>query len=408
MKKALLFRVIALLVALAAAEGIVRLGVKWIPEPEGSLTEPAYSATLTPAQREIIQTRILANKTDYIDFSAELGWTIKPNGQSPLYHANSHGFRGDRDYALQPDASVLRIAAFGDSYTHGDDVSNTDTWESQLERMHARLEVLNFGVGGYGTDQALLRYEREGDSFHPRVVLLGFLPENIARLVSVFRPFYYSGTGILMSKPRFAMRSGEFALLPNPIQTRESYAALLTDTANEISRLGEHDYFYQRSYHYWWGDRLASVRLVRVLASNAALRRARSDDLDLDGRFNPDSEAFKILTRIVARFRDAAITAGSRPIVVILPDQTDLQAYLARGPKRYDPLLAFLQSQSMEFIDLMEAFVDYARDKPVPPLFTGRHYSPLGNGVVAGHLANYLTARGLVSSVAPPTTQRHQ
>ena len=274
--------------------------------------------------------------------------------------------------------------------------------------MNARLEVLNFGVGGYGTDQALLRYEREGDSFHPRVVMLGFLPENIARLVSVFRPFYYPNTGILMSKPRFTIRSGEFALLPNPIQTRERYAALLTDTANEISRLGEHDYHYQRSYHYWWGDRLASVRLARVIASNAALRRARSDDLDLDGRFNPDSEAFKILTRVVARFRDAVITAGSRPIVVILPDQTDLQAYLARGSKRYEPLLAFLQSQSMEFIDLMGAFANYAKDKPVPPLFTGGHYSPLGNGVVAGQLANYLTGKGLISSVAPPTTQRHQ
>ena len=87
MKKALLFRVVVLLVALAAAEGIVRLGVKWIPEPEGSLTEPAYSATLTPAQREIIQTRILADKTEYIDFSAELGGrssrTASPRSTTP-------------------------------------------------------------------------------------------------------------------------------------------------------------------------------------------------------------------------------------------------------------------------------------------------------------------------------------
>src|SRR5439155_12092273 len=86
-------------------------------------------------------------------------------------------------------ASVVRIAAFGDSFTHCDGVANSFTWEYLLERLNPALEVLNFGVGGYGTDQALLRYELEGMAFHPHIAILGFLPENIHRVVSVFRSF---------------------------------------------------------------------------------------------------------------------------------------------------------------------------------------------------------------------------
>ena len=55
---------------------------------------------------------------------AELGWTVKPSGHSEEYRANSEGIRSDVSYSDAPAPGVLRIATFGDSFTHGDEVAN--------------------------------------------------------------------------------------------------------------------------------------------------------------------------------------------------------------------------------------------------------------------------------------------
>ena len=163
----------------------------------------------------------------------------------------------------RPGLRAVLMTAFGDSFTHCDGVANSFTWEYLLERLNPALEVLNFGVGGYGTDQALLRYELEGMAFHPHIAILGFLPENIHRVVSVFRPFYFPMTGIPMSKPRF-----------KPHQ--------------------------------------------------APLTFKRSDQIELNDRFNPDSEAFQIVARVFSRFRDESFRSGSLPLALILPDIDDI------------------------------------------------------------------------------------
>jgi hypothetical protein len=280
-------------------------------------------------------------------------------------------------------------------------VANKDTWESHLEDRNPKLEVLNFGVGGYGTDQALLRYEHEGVLFHPHIAMLGFRPENIGRVVTVFRPFYYPRTGLIMSKPRFEIRDGKLVLLPNPIPSREAYGALLTDTARVLNVLGQHDYHYNRSYHYWWGDRITTVKVMRMLAHHAALEWKDSDRIEFDGRFNPDSEAFKILIEVFLRFRDVALKSGSRPIVLILPDKVDVDTYRARESKIYEPLLSALKDHAIEYIDLMDAFAKYGKDQPSTALFSG-HYSPLGTNILARYIDDYLIDHRLVdSSLAP-------
>src|SRR5512147_1251033 len=107
----------------------------------------------------------------YFCFDSDLGWCIRPNGVSKngLFRANAVGLRGDRDYAPQPPTGVTRIAVFGESFVHGDKVANEETWPHLLEIAAADVEVLNFGVNGYGTDQALLRYRRDGVAYHPQV-----------------------------------------------------------------------------------------------------------------------------------------------------------------------------------------------------------------------------------------------
>ncbi|MFQ5912127.1 MAG: hypothetical protein ACE5JS_02985, partial [Nitrospinota bacterium] len=124
-------------------------------------------------------------------------------------------------------ANVLRLSSFGDSFTHGDDVRNEDTWQEVMNRSGPNLEVLNFGVPGFGLDQAFLRYQHDGIAYHSHIILIGFMPANIARNVSVFRPFLSLRTGLPLTKPYFTLDGNDLVLNHNPIQELSQYKEVL-------------------------------------------------------------------------------------------------------------------------------------------------------------------------------------
>lgn len=62
---------------------------------------------------------------------------------------------GERPRSREYDQPLM--AAFGDSFTHCDEVKDAETWEERLAVL-LQKNVYNFGVGGYGTDQAYLKF----------------------------------------------------------------------------------------------------------------------------------------------------------------------------------------------------------------------------------------------------------
>ena len=56
-----------------------------------------------------------------------------------------------------PNSPKVCGAAFGDLFTHGDEVKDEETWPFLLST-YTNCEIENFGVGGYGQDQAYLKY----------------------------------------------------------------------------------------------------------------------------------------------------------------------------------------------------------------------------------------------------------
>ena len=74
-------------------------------------------------------------------------------------------------------AGSTRVVMLGDSIAFGTGVGDRETFSHHLDAL-PHLEVLNLGVDGYGTDQALIRLEREGLGYHPQVVILNFCVRN--------------------------------------------------------------------------------------------------------------------------------------------------------------------------------------------------------------------------------------
>lgn len=353
---------------------------------------PVHIFSLSQNHRRIIGD-LIEQRSHYVGHSPSLGWTIKPNGVSELYRANSQGLRADRDYRLLPRAEVVRIAAFGDSFTHCDDVSNKDTWEEKLSNLAPALEVMNFGVGGYGLDQAYLRYRQDGEQFKPHIVLVGFMPGDILRTVSVFRPFDVPETGLPLAKPRFVIVHDRLVLLKNPMQRLSDYQGLLANPDWVLPRLGHADYYYQLHYEASWLDILPSIRLAKLVGYTMKRRFDRNRIFN-NGHYNESADAYQVTTRIFDLFVDDALRNNSLPIVVIFPNLSDLLQYQEHKTKSYAPLLSYLTEKGYPTIDLVDAFEVVLRGVPATELVAG-HYSPLANELVAQYIYDVLRTRGL-------------
>src|SRR5947207_8726652 len=83
---------------------------------------------------------------------------------------------GARDSGGDHRAGKPDVLLVGCSFTMGAAVSDDETWAARLQELRPDVEIVNRGLGGYGTFQSLLLLEqllaREGPS-RPRRVLYG-------------------------------------------------------------------------------------------------------------------------------------------------------------------------------------------------------------------------------------------
>lgn len=345
--------------------------------------EPLPVEDLQPLQRFVLS-MLIAGQHEHLTHDPELGWTIRPGGSTELYHANSQGLRGATPYAPRRRLDRIRIETFGDSFTHGDDVADPQTWQAQLEASDPRYEILNFGVPSYGLDQAFLRYQREGPAYTPDIVVIGFLSENLYRTVNRFRPFYRPPTGVPLSKPRFVLRGGKLALLANPLPSLDDYQRLLDDPVPSLEALGENDYYFERMQSRAAIDLLPSARLATVVKT-----RFLADQIIRNGIYAADSEAFQVTLHLFDAFVEQVQSDGATPLIALYPTSTDLRAHRAGKPRVYAPLLEALNERGYLVVDLLDAFETRGADER-PQDLIGLHNTPLGNRIVAEHMREAL------------------
>ncbi|HKS26998.1 MAG TPA: SGNH/GDSL hydrolase family protein, partial [Pyrinomonadaceae bacterium] len=111
------------------------------------------------------------------------GWYTR-EGQSYV-RVNSDGLR-DREHSKQKPANTVRIAILGDSFSEAMHVPQEETFWWLMERKlkecpqfaGKQVEVINFGVSGYGTAQELITLRQKVWDYQPDIVLLAFLTFN--------------------------------------------------------------------------------------------------------------------------------------------------------------------------------------------------------------------------------------
>lgn|SRR5574341_839335 len=374
----LLIALLSLVLTLAVCEVVVRLVGK--QDENGAFTfnrMPVRPYRLDIERVESILNQYSASSTSYVMYDPYLGWTHRPNSQSEngLYRANSAGLRADRDYDPYPADGVLRIALFGDSFTHSSDVAYQDSWSYQLERLlrenGIEAEVLNFGTGGYGMDQAYLRWQYQGRDFHPHLVIFGFLAENAYRNLNVVRSIYEPLTQNPFTKPRFVLADGELQLVNSPTVPPDQIIPLLENFAD--SPLRQYEYFYNEGYvdHWYLQSKLLAVAL------SVQDRRWRSTIKDRSEFLRLDGDAAQLALAIIAAFEADARAHNAEFMILYLPLQSDLGDLYRGRPHEYADLLNYLD-QHHTVIHAEGGFDLERRGEYYLP-----HFNPEGNLILA-------------------------
>lgn len=369
---------------LAASEIAVRLITKVRPETGmkliGRVALLPYRPDAAAARAELGATRT----SSYIVRDTDLGWALRPNGAAGEYTATSHGFRGLKDWTTTSSIprGKVRISVYGDSFTHGDGVPLKDTWAAQLERQRAGLEVLNFGVPAYGTDQAYLRFSRDGRKFAAHFHILGIWPENLARNLSVIR-FYLTPNGNLGgSKPRFVLASGKLAIVNSPVLSEQDF--LDTVLQMKVSPVVAHDYWYredeQRFPIYYHSEAVRAVLSVYKAYQRREIRNRMY--------FDKEGEALLVTASIAEAFKREVEVLGSHAYVSIIPQRELLDVHASGA----FPLVEMLKARSISVLDFGPMFAAKAKELGVEALYLpDSHLTALGNRPIAEEIGRRLS-----------------
>ncbi len=384
----------ALLLTYAAAELVAIAGLEALKKYQG-LQPVGEVPALTEKNTKELQKFVERGHGQFMEMDPELGWArSQRNAQEKLYDAvNSAGMRDDREYDRHPAADSVRIAAFGESFTYGAEVQLGENWAKVMTEIEPALEVLNYGVGGYGLDQAFLRYLKVGGDFHPDIILIGYMSENMARSVSVYRPFLVPQGGGIYSKPRFRLEDGKLVLRPNPLRTVQDYRRVLENPRTELAELGRHDAHYQAAYPNSIWNFSPLVRLVKTMAGRVS--KPRPLWRDKKGVCDPESEAFQLTLAIMDAFYRQVLADGRLPIIVVFPFVYDFERSLAGESLPYAPFLEALSARGYFFIDTLDAFLPIKNREQIQSVI-GDHFNAKGNRMVADDLCGQLREKNLL------------
>ena len=290
-------------------------------------------------------------------YDRELGWTVGPNRHSPdgLYFSSVEGLRSARpDERLSDSTAPLHVALVGDSQAFSFEVPYQDSWGSHLQHLLGpEVQVLNFGVDGYGIDQMYLHYLRDVRPFKPQVVLIGFSGHDLRRTMAVYPPVSFGWPGYVV-KPRFALEDGRLRLLNVPLPTPEQ--VLDAGSVGDLP-FARYDLGYATTRLCWTFDH--APLLLRYLATAFPSRAdplvAPEPTKDLNGR-------------LFAELVGAIERDGAVPLVVLMMSRNELVPdTLARA--------------HLPYLDMTECVAGVRADLRTVP--SGNHYTGLGNQAIA-------------------------
>jgi lysophospholipase L1-like esterase len=319
----------------------------------------------------------------------ELGWKLAPARETVFRGAhfevhvsqNAEGLR-DRHYPYERDPGRRRILVLGDSVVWCWGVEQAECFTERLEAALRDTDVINAGVPGYSTAQEMLFYEREGRRYHPDVVLLVVVPNDLT-------------DNLDPRGPRFRLDDGRLVATNLPLRRRKN---VVGEWLQEHSRLFAHV-----SY------------LVAVAGTSLPVGHARRGD-----RHGPAPPAPPLATPAATNAPAAQpslepaapVTGEARPLAEALMDR--LAADVRRDGARLGIVLEVMDRKTKQWqldfwaahgvpvLDLAPILVTAERAGLRTRLEGDAHISPAGQALVATAVEEFLAREALLSPGETP------
>lgn len=361
-------------------------------------------------------------------YDPELGWVRKPctvgeewgkDGKT-RYSIDEFGSRCDPSHEGWPQA----ISFYGDSFTFGRQVNDNETFTWHLAE-RTKTHVLNFAVGNYGLDQALLRLKREYPRYRTPIVILGLVPSTIVRVLSVWKHYNEFGNTFGF-KPRYVVRQGSLKLVKNFMDREDKFLSY----RQYLSDIQKCDPMYELkfkkdmlcfpyltsiladprrnipllllvSWDRWFGKVDKSqpypMPMNVIMKSNLRLRREL---------FSRRREAIDLMEKLVADFAAYGKREGFVPVLLWIPQKDDL-AYIAKHGNYCADFLEYVRKE-MILIDLTDGLLSrddrdemYSDDNQY-----GGHLSRQGNEWAAEVIYGALNEMGFMKSLTIAKKER--
>ena len=341
-------------------------------------------------------------------YDSELGWTRKPNTShtekgktgETKWNTNEKGARMNPGY----ENKTSRISCYGDSFTFSRQVNDDETWEYFLSKI-LDTNVLNFGVGNYGIDQAILRMKREYVKNRTPIVILCVVPDTISRINSVWKHYYEYGNTFGF-KPKFVMEKNELKLVKNFIDSKEKFSRY----PEFLSEIKKYDYFYKNKFqkekiHFPYiitvsKNFLRNMTIMFWVICKIVLKKLNQDTSKID--WKPMDLIMKInlkwrvdmfrnknqkalLKKIIEEYVEYSKIEKFTPVLVFLPQKNDVLFIKKKFHFYKDFLLDIQKISGLIHIDVIDDFLD---ERNLDEIYSdnneyGGHFSKEGNKKVA-------------------------
>ena len=394
-----------LLVAVLIVEALIFLIVRYFRQ------EFQWLITRNDEQPEF--DRALVEKYINGSFDPLLGWVRKPNTRGidkgrygeVGYSINELGSRNLE--CLGEKESQVVIASVGDSYTFCRQVEDSETWQALLSTK-TQSHVLNFGVGNYGLDQALLRYNQLKLPATTKIVIMGVVPETICRVHSYWKHYFEFGN-ILAFKPRYRLLGDELVLSENVMKTDKDFYNL----ADKLPDIQAPDGFYRKKFRsqqfrfpylysllrnpmrnfllLFYLLRRKLIRLLKlsnVTVENAPFSVIMKYNILYSHSMYRQPDQCKLLKAIILKFKQDAESRGHKPVLLLMPQLLDLEL-IEEQCIPYEHFYREMTSH-LDVIDITRSIMArtfaefYAEDS------YGGHFSAKGNDFLSNEIMTYL------------------
>lgn len=337
------------------------------------------------------------------EHDARLGWRHVPGAVgemvSPEFAVevsiNEDGLR-DRNYPQERSADTWRLLAFGDSFVEGWGVSLGASVSKQLEAAlrkqisDRRVEVINFGTAGYGTDQELLFYEGLGRQYEPDDVLVFFYANDLWNNTAK------KGIGAERGyKPYFRIgRGNRLSLGGVPVAKIPSWDPNWVERLPWKVRL---ERYLQRHWHLY----ALLGKMYQAPEVDAQQRRNYYEGLYGAGVEEYWQPLWELTGRLLQTFQERVHKEGARMLLVYVPAIVQIEEDDWRTKQELHDLVgtfdmekpnkrlaSFAHQYGIRFVDLYPAFKEASRDRVL--YMRDSHWNEDGHALAAEVIAGFL------------------